>query len=402
MTRAYSIKFLIATLAVFLGIGLINRIVDPYGIWGSPQIQGINNSKYSVFHERIPNYVAWSKWSNPPETILLGTSRTAGGLRSDHPALQNGSTTLNMALGGQPAPESLLLFKHALKTGKLKRVVIGLDFFAFNVYWAADSASQEKRLTPGLNLDLYFNSSTFSDSLTTLRQSWPGLRLVNEAHGAEPVTGNGDPAAGMPMRVLFMAVEKIYVDYYHPPPFRIYSHTTPDKSRDTLKDFRELLRLAHANNIELHLLISPSHAWHWEALADMGLWQEWEQWKRSLVAINTEEAARTGQPGYPLWDFSGYNSITTENVPSAGQANKMAWYDDSSHYNHACGDLILDRLFARSDSASPAHADFGTLLDAKNIDIHLSDVRQARQSYQASHPADVQEMADFIKQFWNH
>ncbi|MDD2720664.1 MAG: hypothetical protein PHH47_05075 [Gallionella sp.] len=402
MTRAYSLKFLIALLAVFLGIGLVNHIVDPYSIWGSPQIKGINTSKYLVFHERIPAFVGWSKWTHPPETILLGTSRTADGLRADHPAFQN-SVTLNMALGGQPAHETLLLFKHAVKSGKLKRAVIGLDFFAFNVYWAADSASQEKRLTPGANLDLLFNSSTLSDSLTTIRQSLPSLHVVNEAHGADNLPGQSDASPpAMPMRTLFKEVEKIYVDYFHPPPYRLYAHTLPDGSGNTLDDFRELLRLAHANNIELHLLISPSHAWHWQTVADVGLWQEWEHWKRSLVAINAQESQRSGQPGYPLWDFTGYNSITSETVPTAGSANKMRWYSDSSHYNHACGDLILSRVLSQPDPEGHIPADFGILIDTGNIDEHLADIRQARARYIDTHLTDTRELTDFIKQFWNH
>lgn len=400
MTRAYSLKFLAATLAVFLGIGLVNLIVDPYSIWGSPVIQGINTSKYLVFHERIPAFVGWSKWATPPDTVLLGTSRTADGLRADHPAFGN-SVTLNMALGGQPTAETLLLFKHALKSGKLKRAVIGLDFFAFNVYWAADAASQANRLTPSANLDLLFNTSTLSDSLSTLHQSLPTLQVIRDAHGADDVQGGAQPPS-MPMRILFKEVEKIYVDYFHPPPYLLYSHVTPDQSRDTLADFRELLRLAHANDVEVRLLISPSHAWHWETLADVGLWRGWEQWKRSLVTINTEEAQRSGQAVYPLWDFSGYNSITTETVPPADSPAKMRWYSDSSHYNRACGDLILDRVLGQPDPAGRIPADFGVLMDADNVDAHLEDIRQARTRYRDTHVSDVRELADFIKQFWKH
>lgn len=399
MARAYSRKFLTALLAVFLGAALVNLIADPYGIWDTPQIAGVNTSKYAAFHERIPNYVAWSKWQHPPETILLGTSRTQNGLRADHPAFGNG-VTLNMALGGQPAAETLLLFKHALRSGKLKRAVIGLDFFAFNIYWAADAASQADRLTPGANLDLLFNTSTLSDSLETLHQSFPALQVVREAHGAADLPSGQSPA--MPMRVLFKEVEKIYVDYFHPAPYRLYAHATPDGHRDSLADFRELLRLAHANDVELQLLISPSHAWHWETLADVGLWQEWEQWKRSLVTINAEEAQRSGQPGYPLWDFSGYNSITTETVPPADSAAKMRWYSDSSHYNQACGDLILDRVLGQADPAAHIPADFGALIDTGNLDDHLTSIRQARANYLNTHQSDTRELADFIKQFWKH
>ena len=403
MARAYCIKFLIAASLVFFGTALFNYIADPYSIWGSPSIKGVNTSKYSVFHERIQSYVSWSHWPKPPSTILLGTSRTADGLRENHPTFQN-DTTYNMALGGQPIDETLLLFKHALKSGKLKKVVIGLDFFAFNAYWAADSADQEKRLTPGLNLDLLFNSSTLSDSFTTLRQSFPALGIVRSAQGAEAESLNNAPASPgiLPMRVLFKEVEKIYVDYHRPYPYRIYSYSNAKKGNNTINDFRELLKIAYANNIELHLLISPSHAWHWEGLANVELWQDWEQWKRTLTRINAEEANKSAKPIYPIWDFSGYNSITTETVPATNSADRMKWYSDSSHYNRACGDLILDRVFSLSDASMPIPDDFGILIDEHNITTHLKDIRRARAHYAETHPSDVQEMAKFIKLFWNH
>ena len=401
MMRAYCIRFLIAAALIFFGAGAINLIADPYNIWGTPLINGVNTQKYSVFHERIESYAGWANWQPPPQTILLGTSKTADGLRPDHPVFRK-DTTYSMALGGEPIHESLILFKHALKAGKLRRVVIGLDFFAFNTYWAADFAGQEKRLTPGSNLDLLFNTSTLSDSITTIRQSMPPLTLISAAQGADNEPPRFSPPANiMPMRLLFTEVEKIYVTYHRPFPYHIYSYTNPASGDDTLVYLRELLHLAYANDIEVRMLISPSHAWHWEGLANIGLWGKWEQWKHEMVKINREESDQAGKTAYSLWDFSGYNSITTEAVPAAGSPDKMRWYSDSSHYNRACGDLILDRIFGHHDPARLIPQDFGTLIDERTIDAHLSDIREARAQYSETHPADVQEMAALSKQFWN-
>ena len=120
-----------------------------------------------------------------------------------------------------------------------------------------------------------------------------------------------------------------------------------------------------------------------------------------MVKINREESDQAGKTAYSLWDFSGYNSITTETVPAAGSPDKMRWYSDSSHYNRACGDLILDRIFGHHDPARLIPQDFGTLIDERTIDAHLSDIREARAQYSETHPADVQEMAALSKQFWN-
>jgi len=402
MTRTYCIKFLIAALLVFLGTALINLIADPYGIWDTPHINGVNTSKYSGFHSRIQKYVEWAHWTKPPQTILLGTSRTAVGLRTDHRALQNG-TTYNMALGGQPVHESLVLFKHALKSGTLRSAVIGLDFFAFNAYWATD-AIDEKRLIPGSNFDLLFSTGTFTDSLTTIRQSLPAIKIMRADHATDndAMDNTHTSSDAIPMHLRFTEVEKIFVSYHRPFPYHLYSYSNPKTGENTLEDFRELLSLAYANNIELRFFISPSHAWHWEGLANIGLWQNWEQWKRELTKINKEEADKAEKSSYPLWDFSGYNSITTETVPALNTAQQMKWYSDSSHYSAACGDLILDRIFEHADPARPIPDDFGILIDDRNINAHLSGIRAARKHYADSHAPDVKEMANLSKQVWNH
>lgn len=389
MARTYTYKLLIIAALVAFGTALINFVADPYGVWQTPLIEGLNAAKHPGANYRIQKYVEWARWTRPPQTILLGTSKTVDGLRPDHPSLQDG-TTYSMALGGQSLRESLLLFKHALKPGTLRRAVIGLDFFAFNAYWGTE-VDYEQRLTPGANLDLLFSTSMLSDSVDTLRQSWHATSLISATHMPEDAPGE------MSMRSHFIQIEAAFLPYYHPDPYRLYALSNPRTGEDTLAIFHELLRLSYENNIELHLLISPSHAWHWEGLADVGLWENWEQWKRALVSISEEEAKKAGKPVYPLFDFSGYNSITTEALPDS--PGRMKWYNDATHYNRACGDKVLDRLFDKTNAAT---SDFGVQIDARNIDAHLAGIRSARARYAEGHAADVREMADLSRRVWGH
>ena len=41
----------------------------------------------------------------------------------------------------------------------------------------------------------------------------------------------------------------------------------------------------------------------------------WEEWKRALVSIVEDEAAKAGVKPFPLWDFSGFNPLSMELVP---------------------------------------------------------------------------------------
>lgn len=79
-------------------------------------------------------------------------------------------------------------------------------------------------------------------------------------------------------------------------------HTQYKLSEDRFNDFKKIVEFCRQNNIELIVFISPSHATQWEALRVTDRWDSFEEWKRKMVAIT------------PVWDFSGYNSVTSEPI----------------------------------------------------------------------------------------
>lgn len=114
-----------------------------------------------------------------------------------------------------------------------------------------------------------------------------------------------------------------------------------------------------------------------------------------MVKVNEEEAALAGKAPFPLWDFSGFNSLTTEEVPALGDTEtRMKWYWESSHYKKELGDLVLDRVLDYSSPNRKVPADFGVLLDSKMLEAHLNQVRIDRDVWRKSHPEDVKEIAD--------
>jgi hypothetical protein len=60
-----------------------------------------------------------------------------------------------------------------------------------------------------------------------------------------------------------------------------------------------------------------------------------------------------------FWDFSGINSVTTNNYN----------YYESSHYRPFVGDMLLKVMFGAPAVKAPA--DFGRYVTAQNIDAHL-------------------------------
>jgi hypothetical protein len=110
------------------------------------------------------------------------------------------------------------------------------------------------------------------------------------------------------------------------------------------------------------------------------------------------EAKTAGRDFFPLWDFSGYNDITTEMVPANEDSKtRMRWYWESSHYRTETGDMILNRMFQIASGESTQGSDFGVLLNRATLEAHLSSIRLARQRYAEQRPQEVAEVADLLR-----
>src|SRR5206468_2665289 len=114
----------------------------------------------------------------------------------------------------------------------------------------------------------------------------------------------------------------------------------------SLDYIRSIVAFCRAQGVDLRIFIAPEHAHQLEITAAIGEWATLENAKRALVQLLAEDAARhPGAPPIPLWDFSGYSSVTTEALPGSGKHAEMKFYWDSSHFKDIVGDFVLDRLF---------------------------------------------------------
>ncbi len=377
--------------AVFLiVVAGLNGMVDPYKIWNVLEIKGINSEKSELAaHERIFKTVGLAQ--QPANTIILGTSRSDIGLDPTHPAM--GESGLNLAISSQPNHESRLFFDRAIDVMGTKTVVIGLDFFVANSLLIQPPDFVADNHEAGRSAALIASVSTLKDSLKTLinRKTNPG-----DTWTPEGLRNGWDKRVEKDLghRKMMASSEMGYLNnHYLAPTACSFQFIATDSKPTPIEEIRAIFIRAHRDRITLKLLISPSHARQWETLASAGRWAQWEEWKRRLVSMNEEEARRAGQPPFPLWDFSGYNSITTEAVPLLGDIQTMMrWYFDSSHYTPAVGNLVLDRIFNYQSPDRTVPDDFGVLLTSRTIEAHLARIRLERERYRQTHPQDVAEI----------
>lgn len=154
--------------------------------------------------------------------------------------------------------------------------------------------------------------------------------------------------------------------------------------------FSRILIKAHQKNVNMILFISPSHARQWEVLDSTIGFDKLEKWKRTIVDINEKTAKKMGKQPFVIWDFSGYDELTTEPVPSLhNRTTQMKWWWDSNHYKIELGNVILDRIFSTNFHNGAHYSYFGVKLTSRNIEQHLNLLRKQRQQWQHSHPEDV-------------
>ena len=129
--------------------------------------------------------------------------------------------------------------------------------------------------------------------------------------------------------------------------YRNYAFSNPRTGASSLEDLRTLLRYCRDRGIETRVLINPFHAVLYDVLREAGLWEIYLAWRQAVIAITAEVNAGGPGPRIALWDFSGYNAVTTEPVLTAGGLrDELDFFADSFHYKRNVGNLMLSRMLA--------------------------------------------------------
>ena len=365
-------KWLLSTVGLsLLTIVGINWLVDPYGIYKTPNFLGINHEKpKQQFNDRLLKAIDVIHYK--PVTIFLGSSRTKQGLDPNHPALSNSQPAYNLAFDGANTYEIFRYLEHTIKNQpELKEVVMGVDFFMFNNFIGNQPGFNEKRLEktyiiPGDIMNSLFSIDTLDISKETVLASSqePNRNISYGEKGFFPHRKYKDGAT----KGRFSNAINVYYNFHH-------KYELSDKYFENLQ---KIVNLCREKNIKLTLFISPSHAIQWESIRATGEWKTFENWKKKVVELT------------PLWDFSGYNSITTEKLQ-----DKMENYADSSHYTKPVGDLVFNRIFGYQEYKVPK--DFGVLITPANIESQLAKIRADREEWVKNNPQEL-ELVQSLKQ----
>ncbi len=408
---AYLALFAAASL---LGLGCLaafNYVVDPYRFFNSPDRPGLNEYRQRFFWGQTVSKPYMLR-ERAPAAVILGVSRAGSALAADHPGWR-GASVYNFAIAGSTAYQLWRSYQHARACGRLDKLLLTLDFFTFNVHMEPRDATDfmrgyEERLQvrPDFTVNRGYPLRRFKDTLNALvsfellHESWRTIRAQSaiaegRLHRATLLPSGFwivEPALGRSQRLAFRRIERQYMTLsWFPRPERRFSLRLADGS-GSLRHLRRILADAYRAGIDARLAFMPFHARLAESLRAVGLWDSFERWKREVVLAVEEEARGAGRPAYPVWDFTGYNSITAEAVPPAGDSDsRMRWHLDATHVSRAAGDLMQNILLGAPGERAP---DFGRRVDSRNIAGHLERERRRRERYAAAFPEDVREILE--------
>jgi hypothetical protein len=385
---------LFITAILFILVVGFNWLKNPYGIYNSPKIIGINSNK-PEFGKYPLMAKAYAIRKIKPEAVVLGSSRADTGIDPTHPGWGY-RPVYNLALRGGHMYQIFRYFQSANAIKQLKQVILSVDFFSFNAEFEEKIGFSEGRLSSPGNLNPLYGTDQLQ-ALLSLDGLTSSVETVIHQHNGALYLENGrrlNEYTPDHVRTRFNENFRFYLEtkgYYSTIMGNEFHFDYASSNISTFDYYRKLLQTSYADNIDLVIITSPCHVTQWEALAVANLWDKWEEWKRLIVTINIEEAEKAGKNPFPVWDFSTYNDITMEAIPSIDKTNtEMEWYWDASHYKKEVGDLVLNKVFGLTTENITLPDNFGVQLTPENIERQLGQIRKDRESYRMKHPGEVE------------
>ncbi len=287
------------------------------------------------------------------DSLLFGSSRTA---QIDVAKISAGHY-YNMSYSLGLPSQHLAILRTLLGRGvKLKAVVIGLDDISFSLPAVSKKKELIRIMHPeagGPNRLEIFGVYFFRKPGLKELGRWKDRVLLGKRKGRVIISEQGvnlgwrdkDELVEKAGRPIFNYTVKKYEPIIYP----------PQNEEAAFAVIAELLALAREHHFSLTFFINPIY------------WQLYLNNADAMMRAKERLATLTD-----FYDFSGYNSVTT---------NAMNYYEES-HYRYPVGDWIMARLFG---DGPPPPADFGVRVTRQTIGRHLEAERRELADYVQAH-----------------
>jgi hypothetical protein len=363
------------TAALLAGGIVVTAALNPYGATHSRLIDPIFRK---VKQERLAT--PYLLRTAAPETILLGSSRVQMGMRIEQVERDG---VMNAAIKSATLSQIARIVDVALLNPRLKRIVWGVDFFAFGTRWDRDDPNFDARIANRV-------PARIEDTLLSLDALGDGLDMAKRALRGRahlPATMRADAPWSAQMICAQYAIDRFGgLDAATPADIAMqlgniaYLYDRFEFSPAHLELFRRTVAKILAHHVQLILFVPPMSAYELEYIRQSGHWNDLEKFKRALAAIA------------PFEDYAAFNAM----------AVKDELYQHVIHFKVAPGQEILRTLLgmpmATCDADARLVAQSGVHIDAANVDAILAIEDRWRDDQMGRESRYSRLVADAVRQ----
>jgi len=373
------LALMIGYLCGFLGVvALCNWLVNPYWAWPLRLFQADHAAPQG--EER--QWGAYRITSEAPSTLVVGSSRVAWSMRCD-PGTDGG--LLNAALPGATLAEITRIINLTMRTGALRRIVWGVDFFAFSDSFRGflDPDTEAR-----LNRDARLLIPETLLSLKALAESREVVERAIVRHWRQMPTPPRE--IPWPPETIRDELQRMGTDGLNTLSPRLLEaavlgwlqrYSTQHFSDGELARYRAIIARARAHGIEVIPLVLPHNELELETIRQTGNWALFLRWKGELL-----------RAAGPYWDFSGYNSI----------AQTPRLFTDVTHFKPAVGHLILRHALSRDCAPCGPEAqdilESGRWIDSESLGATLGEQERARAAWVERNPQRAAMVGNVARQ----
>ncbi|MDE1464940.1 hypothetical protein [Spartinivicinus poritis] len=334
---------------------LLNWVVDPYLLFGSPRISGVNYYKAD-----INNYVrvtkAYQPLTKPWNTLIVGNSRVEMGLDPNHQCFQD-RLVYNLAVPGSSVKMQLHYALNLIYQNNIKEIYLSVDFTDFLINQADYDNQQKSRR---LNTIKRMKYTKYGDKNTKyqwqyLVDNYRSLLSLDALTSSLKTVIQQIPTASDRTNSGFNPARDYFTVINTEGAVALFSQKLPqladrlsrpkylfDKAGNRSIEFDELamfLQIAKEKQIRIKVFTNPFHNDYWNLIDQYKLTTKYQQWHQMLLDV----LAAAEHPSLAFWDFANDRRFGNEQptmVKTKGEA--LHWFWEPSHYRKPLGDIMLN------------------------------------------------------------
>ncbi len=363
-----------ATVILLGAVAAVNYAVDPFGVYHYGKSWDWIHHRSGITHF-LYAHKAHAVQEAEPDALILGSSRALYGLDPHNAALPE--KTYNLGLEGADVYVDWRYLQHAAAAQMPKLVILALDIHDFHSTKGIVPEFSEDRLSVNVaGAPQHF--SNFADLGATLLSIkalyYSAKSLTAPAQPNFTYDKGFEPQAMLKLQRLDLARNVFAANRQWMKPLTASSSGTLTDPR-MMDAFGNIVAFCAVNHIRLIVLVQPLHA----SMTDQytARWDEYSAWMKMLVAWMDHV------PGtrHELWDFTGYEDVTTERFPQPTDTiSHMQYFWECSHYQKKVGDMVLARILTTSGPAN-----FGHLVTAENLQEDLDRIQAEKLAWHSQH-----------------